>query len=460
MSDDKKKKTPKKKDEREALSSFSFNTSFLTPLMEQGSDLGSIERILRDRVLEESARTLETKLNEEILQHPAPMVCPRCGRALVDKGIKPKEITTLFGTITVRRRYGYCPHCKKGDYPDGRRLGLDASGLSPEVKRLSGLFGGETDFARGSELLWEASRIRLSSRQLQRVAERLGEEIEQEEEADVSPDHHPRPFGRTIYVGMDGTGIPMQARETRGRRGKQADGSSKTREAKMCDIGEANRRSKKNLPIKDPGSVTYTASIESAAQKDTDQERSAFARRVEREATRRGVATAARLVVIGDGASWIWNLAGELFPQVICIVDRFHAKQHLSTLSKELFGPTSAKGALWTQERYEELDEGRMDDLLKSLAIYATTFPEAKRCRAYFENDRERMRYPEFRAQGLSTSSGVVEGGCKSVVGGRLKKSGMHWSIRGANSILALRCSIKSGRYATFWKRRMERRAA
>ena len=314
MSDDKKKKTPKKKDEGEALSSFSFNRSFLTPLMEQGSDLGSIERILRDRVLEESARTLETKLNEEILQHPAPMVCPRCGRALVDKGIKPKEITTLFGTITVQRRYGYCPHCKKGDYPDDRRLGLDASGLSPEVKRLSGLFGGETDFARGSELLWESSRIRLSSRQLQRVAERLGEEIEQEEEADGSPDHHPRPFGRTIYVGMDGTGIPMQARETRGRRGKQADGSSKTREAKMCDIGEANRRSKKNLPIKDPGSVTYTASIESAAQKDTDQERSAFARRVEREATRRGVATAARLVVIGDGASWIWNIAGELFP--------------------------------------------------------------------------------------------------------------------------------------------------
>lgn len=457
---DEKKKTPKKKDDVEGPSSFPFKTPIFDQMLQQGSDLGSIERFLRERVLEESARTLESRLNEEILRHPAPMICPRCGRALKDKGIKPKEILTLFGTITVRRRYGYCGACKKGEYPDDRRLGLDESGLSPEVKHLSGLFGGETDFARGSELLWEASRIRLSARQLQRVAELLGEEIALEEQEEVAPDHRPLPLGRTIYVGMDGTGIPMQARETQGRRGKQADGSSKTREAKMCDIWEANRMNKKKIPVRDPGSVSYTASIESAAQKDTEQELSAFARRVEREAARRGVEKAARVVVIGDGAHWIWNIANELFPHAICIVDRFHAKQHLSDLAKVLFGPTSPKGESWTQERYDELDQGRMDDLLKSLAIYAKSFPEAKRCRTYFENNRERMRYPEFRSQGLSTSSGVVEGGCKSVVGGRLKKSGMHWSVRGANSILALRCCIKSGRYESFWKKRMEKRAA
>ena len=415
MSDDK-KKTPKEDFDLPSL--LPFMTSFVSPMMQQGSHLGAIESSLRDRLLGESARTLEASLNEEILRHPAPMVCPRCGRALEDKGIKPKEITTLFGTITVRRRYGYCHHCKKGDFPDDRRLGLDESGLSPEVKRLSGLFGGETDFARGSELLWEASRIRLSSKQLQRVSESLGEEIAQEEEADVGPDHHPLHFGRTIYIGMDGTGIPMQARETRGRRGKQADGSSKTREAKMCDIWEANRVNKEKIPVKDPGSVSYTASIESAAQKDTDLELSAFGRRVEREAARRGVDKAARIVVIGDGAPWIWNIAGEQFPHAICIVDRFHAKQHLSDLSKVMFGAKSAKGESWTRERYDELDQGRMDDLLKNLAIYEKTFPEAKRCRAYFENNRERRRSPEFWAQGLSTSSGVVEGGCKSVVGG------------------------------------------
>ena len=146
MSHDK-KKTPQ--ENVESPFPASFLPSLFPSTLGQGSDLGSIERTLRSRVLEESARTLEASLNEEILRHPAPMVCLRCGGALKDKGIKPKEILTLFGSITVRRRYGYCPRCKKGDFPDDRRLGLDGSGLSPEVKRLSGLFGGETDFARG-----------------------------------------------------------------------------------------------------------------------------------------------------------------------------------------------------------------------------------------------------------------------------------------------------------------------
>ena len=182
--------------------------------------------------------------------------------------------------------------------------------------------------------------------------------------------------------------------------------------------------------------------------------------RVEREAVRRGVDKAARVVVIGEDASWIWNIANELFPGAICIVDRFHAKQHLSDLSKVLLGHASPKGETWTKDRYDELDQGRIEDLLKNVGLYAKTFPEAKRCRIYFENNRERMRYPEFWAQGLSTSNGVVEGGCKPVAGGRPKKSGMHWSVPGANSVLALRCCIKSGRYDGFWKKRLERRAA
>ena len=170
-------------------------------------------------------------------------------------------------------------------------------------------------------------------------------------------------------------------------------------------------------------------------------------------------AQARQIVVIGDGAAWIWKTAEYLFPGALCIVDRFHAKQHLSELSHALFGD-SPKAEEWRHCRYEELDEGRMDDLLKEIGIYASRFPEAEQCRTYFQNNRERMRYPEFRARGLCTSSGVVEAGCKSIVGGRLKKSGMHWSVSGANAILALRCTIKSGRYESFWERKASQSAA
>ena len=275
----------------------------------------------------------------------------------------------------------------------------------------------------------------------------------------MEPDHHRRPIQRILYAGMDGTGVPMQSRETAGRKGKQKDGSSKTREAKRVDFREANTINELGVAIRDPGSVSYSAAIESAACPDNGSEISEFAKQVEREAKRRGAGLALCLVVIGDGASWIWKNTEYLFPGVLCIVDRFHAKQHLSELSKALFGATP-KAEEWAHSRYEELDGGRMDDLLKEIGIYADRFPEAEQCRTYFQNNRERMRYPEFRAKGLCTSSGVVEAGCKSIVGGRLKKSGMHWSVAGANAIMALRCSIKSGRYESFWERKVSKLAA
>ncbi len=421
-------------------------------------DFGAMERAMKDRMLEETARTLESRLNEEITRHPAPFLCPACGRPLQSKGMKSKTFMTSFGEVTLRRRYGFCRSCRKGCFPDDGRLGLDATGFSPEVQYLAGLFGAETDFLEASTLLFCAARIRLPEKQIERLAKSLGELIDQDEREHVDLEPHRLPQG-PLYIGMDGTGVPMQSRETAGRKGKQKDGSSKTREAKMIDIWEANTQNERGIPIRDPGSVSYSAAIESASCPDVGRELSDFARRVEREATRRGAAQARQIVVIGDGAAWIWKTAEYLFPGALCIVDRFHAKQHLSELSHALFGD-SPKAEEWRHCRYEELDEGRMDDLLKEIGIYASRFPEAEQCRTYFQNNRERMRYPELRARGLCTSSGVVEAGCKSIVGGRLKKSGMHWSVSGANAILALRCTIKSGRYESFWERKASQSAA
>ena len=422
-------------------------------------DFGAMERAVKDRVLEETARTLEARLNDMIERHPAPFLCPSCGRPLQDKGVKSKDFLTSFGTVTLRRRYGFCRSCRTGSFPDDARLGLDGTGLSPEVQYLAGLFGAETDFRRSSDLLFQAARIRLPEKQVARIAESLGKEITQDEQEHVDLDPHRLPTQRTLYVGMDGTGIPIQSRETAGRKGKQKDGSSKTREAKMVDIWEANTTNERGIPVRDPGSVSDSAAIESASCPDLARECSDFTLRVEREAKRRGVSQACRIVVIGDGAAWIWKNAEYLFPGAIGIVDRFHAKPPLSDLAKAIF-TSDAEIKEWTHRRYEELDEGRMDDLLKAIGIFASRFPEAKQCRTYFENNRKRMNYPQYRAMGLCTSSGVVEAGCKSVVGGRLKKSGMHWSVAEANAILALRCSIMSGRYESFWERKVSKLAA
>ena len=175
---------------------------------------------------------------------------------------------------------------------------------------------------------------------------------------------------------------------------------------------------------------------------------------------RRRFTEAARTAVLGDGAPWIWNLVAELFPGTIEIVDRFHAKQHLSELSKALYGLTSPRAAQWARRRHEELDSGQFHALLAALRRQVARSEEARRCLHYFQSNRERMRYPEFHAQRLCTSTGVVEAGCKVAIGTRLKRAGMHWTVSGSNAIIALRCSKLSGRFQDFWERRSEHLAA
>jgi hypothetical protein len=212
---------------------------------------------------------------------------------------------------------------------------------------------------------------------------------------------------------MDGTGIPLRAEELAGRIGKQPDGSAKTGEVKLCTIWSAESLDAEGTPIRDEGSVSYSAALESACVLDTAVGRSPFAQRAWREATRRRFCQAPRRVVLGDGALWIWNIADDQFPDATQIVDRYHAKQHLSDLGKELYGPTNPRAAQWAERRKEELDTGKFRALLTAIRRQVSRSEEARRCLHYFQTNRERMRYPEFHAQGLCTSTGVVEAGAR-----------------------------------------------
>jgi hypothetical protein len=321
-----------------------------------------------------------------------------------------------------------------------------------------GTVGAIASFQEGSDLLGELAGVPVEAKQVERTAEALGAEIAADERQDLEPaDLLPLP--PTLYLGMDGTGIPWRAEELAGRVGKQPDGSAQTREVKLCTVWSAESRDAHGVPRRDEGSVTYSAAIESAASLDTAAKRSDFSDRVGREATRRRFTQTQRQVVLGDGAPWIWNLAHELFPQARQIVDRFHAKQHLSDLGKILYGPTHPRAAEWAKRRHQELDDGRFDTLLAALRRQQPRCPDARRALGYFQTNRHRMRYPEFHLQGLCTSTGVVEAGCKVAIGTRLKRAGMHWTLRGSNAIIALRCCKLSGRFQDFWERRPLRRA-
>ena len=322
-----------------------------------------------------------------------------------------------------------------------------------------GTVGAMVSFQEGSELLQELVGVEVDAQQVERTAEGLGKEIAEDECVHAEPlDSLPLP--QTLYLGMDGTGIPLRAEELVGRTGKQPDGSAKTGEVKLCTIWSAESLDERGTPVRDEGSVTYSAALESASALDTAAERSPFAQRVWREATRRRFCQASRKVVLGDGAVWIWNITDEQFPDATQIVDRYHAKQHLSDLGKSLYGPTNPRAAQWAERRKEELDTGKFRALLTAIRRQISRSDDARRCLHYFQTNRERMRYPEFHAQGLCTSTGVVEAGCKVAIGTRLKRAGMHWTVSGSNAIIALRCTKLSGRFQDFWERRTEQKAA
>jgi hypothetical protein len=206
--------------------------------------------------------------------------------------------------------------------------------------------------------------------------------------------------------------------------------------------------------LRDRDSTTYAGAIESAAE---------FGRRIYHEAHSRGWSRAQTKVVMGDGAEWIWNLAHEYFPGAIEIVDLYHAREHLWDLARALHPQDPVRQKQWIRRNQPTLDAGRIETLLRNLrAIEAPSAELAAQLEAeanYFEKNAARMRYGEFRKQHLFVGSGVIEAGCKTVIGARLKQSGMFWTVRGANAILALRCSMLNGRFEDYWEQRADRAA-
>jgi hypothetical protein len=235
--------------------------------------------------------------------------------------------------------------------------------------------------------------------------------------------------------------VPMVAWESQGRAGKN--GPAKTREAKLGCVFTQTRVTEKGPPVRDEDS-TPSKRPNSSVLASTPKPR--------------GLYQAKRGVALGDGSPWIWGIAEEQFPGAIQIVDLYQAREHLANLAKIVYGPIRSEGKQWASARYHELDEGKVEAILgalRRLQPREEKVPEAVEQQIHsFQTNAERMRYAEFRRPGLFVGSGVIEAGCKTIVGFRLKQSEMKWTVRGANALIALRCLDLSGRWEQFWENR------
>jgi hypothetical protein len=232
---------------------------------------------------------------------------------------------------------------------------------------------------------------------------------------------------------------------TCGRVGKRPDGRARTREVKLACLFTQTRLDAQGRPVRDPDSTSYVGSFASAEQ---------FATLVAAEARRRGADAIRQLVVLGDGAPWIWNLATAIAPEATPIVDIYHARQHLHDLANQLADLLGEAHTDWLAARLADLDAGDIETLVTQttrLPLHGDTAADTAKALAYFKTNAHRMRYAYFREHGMFIGSGTVEAGCKAVIAQRLKLSGMRCNIPGATGILTLRCHQASNRFEQIW---------
>jgi len=419
-------------------------------------DLEAVEHALRTAVLEAGGKVLQGLLEPVgVGRRERPVACPRCRRRMESKGVQSKRVLTLFGWIVFTRSRFVCPHCGATWFPGDEALGIVDTSRSPGVQRLEARFGSKETFKEVSEDLRLAAGIEVSAKDAERVAEEIGEAVEQwtrrergvQRRSADEPSEGP-PI-ETFYAEFDGTGIPMVPKELVGRKGKQPDGRAKTREVKLGCVFTQTTWDDEGRPVRDRASTSFVGAIETTQP---------FGWRLYDEAVRRGLYRARRVVTLSDGAEWAKNLAQTHFPNAVHIVDFYHAAEHVAQLTKLLYERNpqfiQSQRERWTTDLYE----GRVQHIIEQASALLPKNPnamkDARKEVNYLKKNKKRMHYDEYRAQHLYIGSGVIEAGCKHLVGHRLKQSGMEWTVRGANAVIALRCAILSNRFEDFWQQR------
>ena len=367
------------------------------------------------------------------------------------KGRENLAVQGIFGHFPLQRDYYYHAGKQTGHYPADAALGLEV-GYTPALAKLVCLEGAdEPTYLKAERHLEQTGGITISARQIQRVVQRVGGDAQTWQEREAQPGTCDAPI---LYVSGDGTGVPMVAEELKGRRGKQADGTAKTRQVYLGCVFTQHRTDERGRPVRDYESTTYVSSFKSIDD---------FGPLLRQEAIRRGMGSAGKVVLLIDGAAGLENMGRLCFKDCVQIVDFFHAMEHAGQVLEALIGKQHPDYKKRLRRWAKRLLKDKVQALIKETRQACVGQPvaeEVEQALGYFVRNVNRMQYGTFRAAGYFIGSGVVEAGCKTVIGGRCKQSGMFWSQSGAENILALRCIHSSLRLEDFWKYRLNKQAA
>lgn len=361
-------------------------------------------------------------------------------------GLQRKVVLSMFGPVRIQREYYYNPELKCGRYPLDEALGLE-NGYTPAVVRLMCRAGARDTYSESSSDLSAYAGIDVSAQEINRMVRRVGPEMRSEME-DEQPSSQTKSVPR-LYVSCDGTGVPMRRSELIETKGKGEDGRASTREVKVgCVFTQHPREGEE--PFRDTDSTSYIATLRRC---------DLFGPLLRKEAYRRGMGRAQEIIFLGDGAVWIWEIVRTCFPGAVEILDYFHAHEYLVEIVDLLYGKKTELGKRKIEDWKDMLFEDRILEVIKQARSLGESLPLAEKEALdaktnYFENNKDRMRYGTYKSKGYFYGSGVIEAGCKSVIGKRAKQSGMFWSEKGAEDVLAIRTALYSQRFDQYWDHR------
>jgi Uncharacterised protein family (UPF0236) len=421
---------------------------------------------------------LEGMLNSQLReQRPVARRQGRCGHRQRLVGERPKHLLTLLGPVTFLRPYYQCleldaaeASCTHGEAPDDAVWGVDERRTSSGVQREISYLCGRLTFEEAAETFCRQVPLGMSARQALTLMRPVGEGLARVQARQVEcaqaqakqARSDPRQERQTkeierLYIEVDGVFARMRRGSVPMEHEEQQRKGDVYREIKAGAVFRAERGSRRSELVS--GVYVDTPAPDSLRYVARRTAKGGFDWLLYQLAEHCGLSRAQQVVVLGDGAPWIWNLATEHFPGAVQIVDLYHAKEHVWDVAQAVFGTGTAQGSAWATAACSLLEEGQTDALVSAIAALPPIPPEPGQARSiperavdYFTRNAERMRYPLFRAQGMHLGSGIAEAACKTIVSTRAKRSGMRWTPEGIDALLPVRTAVLNGAYDSLWE--------
>ena len=447
----------------------------------QEGDLKGLEQHVMETIFAIGRGWMQSVLSEATPEEQAPGErLGSCGHPQRLVGYRPKQVLTLLGKITFKRAYYQCggaeecaeaskqEGCTHGEAPADRLWGVQGRRTTAGVQQAMSYLCASSTLEEAAATFSRLLPLEMSARQALNLLQPLGEALQQQEDEQVRALWDQASQARTtsqpaeanqherierLYIELDGVlarlrrgSVPMEEQE-RKRKGDVY------REVKVGAVFEASRGPERSelapgVFVDQAGPKHYVARRAKAQE---------FGKVLYTLAVSYGLERAHQLVVLGDGAAWIWRLVAEHFPGAVQIVDLWHAQEHVWQVARAVFGPTTPQTSAWAERACSLLVGGKIEELVEEIVVLPPVPPEPGSSRSvpdierdYFISNAARMRYAAFRAQGMHLGSGIAEAGCKTVVSTRAKRSGMRWTPEGLAAVLAVRTAVLNDTYDAF----------